>query len=249
MYIDTCSVVQREKTYTRHLLRESYRENGKVKNRTIANLSKCSEDEIAAIKIALKHKTNLAVLGTIEDVQMEEGARVGAVFCLNAVAHRIGLAQVLGNDQEGLLALWQVYARLIDQGSRLSSVRLAQSHAACDILGLKTFNEDHLYRNLAWIAEHQASIEKRLFQLRYGGDIPQLFLYDVTSSYLEGDHNILAAFGYNRDGKRRKKQLVIGLLAGPDGAPVAVRVFAGNTCDTATVAEQVQLLACSKKSK
>jgi transposase len=69
---------------------------------------------------------------------------------------------------------------------------------------------------------------------------PQLFLYDVTSSYLEGVNNILAAFGYNRDGKKGKQQLVIGLLTGPEGAPVAVRVFAGNTQDTKTVAEQIR---------
>ena len=243
MYIDTASSVQGGRTYTRYLLRESYRENGKVKHRTLANLSQCSVEEIAAFKLALKHKDNLTVLGTVEDVELEEGTRAGAVLCLNAIARRVGLAEVLGNHREGRLALWQILARLIGQGSRLSAVRLAQSHAACDILGLDSFTEDHLYANLAWLAEHQESIEKRLFRRRYGDSVPQLFLYDVTSSYLEGDHNILAAYGYNRDGKKGKKQLVIGLLAGPDGAPIAVRVFAGNTGDTATVAEQVRLLA------
>jgi len=243
MYVDSSSYTQGGKTYTRHLLRESYREGGKVKNRTHANLSHCSEEEIAAIKLALKYKSNLALLGSVEDVQMEEGSRVGAVFCLHMIAQRIGLVKVLGKSQEGLLALWQIYARLIDQGSRLSAVRLAGSHAACDILGLESFNEDHLYDNLAWLSEHQESIEKALFRLKYGASIPHLFLYDVTSSYLEGMHNILAAFGYNRDGKKGKRQLVIGLLTGPDGDPVAVRVFVGNTGDTATVADQVRSLA------
>ena len=243
MYIDSSSYSQGRKTYTRHLLRESYREDGKVKNRTHANLSHCSKEEIAAIKLALKYKSNLSLLGSIEDVQMEEGSRVGAVFCLHMIAQRLGLTKVLGKTQEGLLALWQIYARLIDQGSRLSAVRLAESHAACDILGLEAFNEDHLYDNLSWLSERQESIEKALFRLRYGESVPQLFLYDVTSSYLEGIHNILAAFGYNRDGKKGKKQLVIGLLTGPDGEPVAVRVFAGNTSDTSTVAEQVRFMA------
>jgi transposase len=243
MYIDSSSYTQGGKTYTRHLLRESYREGGKVKNRTHANLSHCSEEEIAAIKLALKYKSNLALLGSIEDVQVEAGSRVGAVFCLHMIAQRIGLTKVLGRGQEGLLALWQIYARLIDQGSSLSAVRLAESHAACDILGLESFNEDHLYDNLAWLCERQESIEKALFRLKYGESVPQLFLYDVTSSYLEGMHNILAAFGYNRDGKKGKKQLVIGLLTGPDGDPVAVRVFVGNTSDTASVAEQVRALA------
>lgn len=243
MYIDTASSVQRGKIYTRYLLRDSYREDGKVKHRTLGNLSHCSPEEIAALKLALKHKGNLSVLGTVDDISVEEGTRVGAVFCLNVIAHRLGLPGILGNHRQGRLALWQIYARLIGQGSRLSAVRLAESHAACEILGLDSFNEDHLYQNLAWLADHQESIEKRLFRHRYGDKVPQLFLYDVTSSYLEGVHNILAAFGYNRDGKKGKRQLVIGLLTGPDGVPVAVRVFEGNTSDMGTVSDQIQILA------
>jgi transposase len=106
-------------------------------------------------------------------------------------------------------------------------------------LGLEAFHEDHLYQNLAWLAQHQEEIEQRLFRQGYGAAPPHLFLYDVTSSYLEGCHNILAAFGYNRDGKKGKQQLVIGLLTGPDGDPVAVRVFAGNTADPKTVASRL----------
>ena len=245
MYIDTAKSTQSGKTYRRHLLRVSFREGGKVKHRTIANLSHCSEEEIAAIKLALRHKDNLAQLGSIKDVTMQQGARIGAVFCLKVVAERLGLAKILGNQRAGKLALWQVLARLIDQGSRLSAVRLAERHAACDILGLETFNEDHLYQNLSWLAAHQEEIEQRLFRRRYGSEPPQLFLYDVTSSYLEGVNNILAAFGYNRDGKKGKQQLVIGLLTGPEGDPVAVRVFAGNTQDPKTVTEQIRILVQS----
>jgi transposase len=195
-----------------------------------------------SLKLALKHKSNLAELGTIEDVKTKQGMRIGAVFTLNALAERIGLPKVLGHHREGRLALWQVLARFIDQGSRLSAVRLAERHAACDILGLDSFNEDHLYNNLAWLSGQQEVIEKRLFRKRYGNKTPQLFLYDVTSSYLEGVKNILAAFGYNRDGKKGKMQLVIGLLTGAEGTPVAVRVFEGNTQDPKTISEQVHTL-------
>ena len=240
MYIDTS---YSRKKYRRHLLRDSYRENGKVKHHTWANLSHCSDEEISAIKLALKNKGNLAQLINIEAVKSKQGMRVGAVLSLKAIADRIGLTRVLGNDQQGRLALWQVIARLIGQGSRLKAVRLAQSHAACDILGLEAFNEDHLYGNLAWLAQKQESVEKRLFRQRYGSEPPQLFLYDVTSSYLEGVQNVLAAFGYNRDKIKGKMQLVIGLLTGPEGAAVAVRVFDGNTPDTKTVATQVGILA------
>ena len=243
MYVDASKSVQGGRVYWRYLLRESYREHGKVKKRTIANLSRCSAAEVEAIKVGLQRKDDPASLGTVEDVQTSQGFPVGAVLALAAVAKRLGLPAALGADQAGKLALWQVLARLIDQGSRLSAVRLAASHAACDLLGLETFHEDHLYQNLAWLAEHQEGIERRLFARRYGSAPPQLFLYDVTSTYLEGVENVLGAFGYNRDGKRGKQQLVIGLLTGPDGAPVAVRVFAGNTQDPKTVDAQVRLLA------
>lgn len=243
MFIDAASSHQRGKTYTRYLLRESYREDGKVKHRTIANLSHCSQAEIDAIKLALRHKHNLSALGAIPEISLEQGSRIGAVFCLNVIAHRLGIPQTLGSHRHGQLALWQILARLIDQGSRLSAVRLAQHHAACEVIGLDAFCEDHLYENLAWLAEHQEAIEMRLFQRRFGQTPPQLFLYDVTSTYLEGVDNILAAFGYNRDRKKGKQQLVIGLLAASDGTPVAVRVFEGNTGDTATVASQVRILA------
>jgi hypothetical protein len=243
MYLDAAYSTQGGKTYRRYLLRESYRHEGKVKHRTIANLSHCSEEEIAAIRLALRHKGDLTQLGSVKELNAQQGARIGAVCCLLAVARRLGLAQALGSQRPGKLALWQVFARLMDQGSRLSAVRLAESHAACDILGLDAFHEEHLYQNLAWLAQHQEAIEQRLFRRRYGDAAPQLFLYDVTSSYLEGVNNVLAAFGYNRDGKKGKQQLVIGLLTGPEGAPVAVRVFAGNTSDPKTVAEQIRTLA------
>jgi len=125
----------------------------------------------------------------------------------------------------------------------LSAVRLAGVHAACDLLGLKSFNEDDLYANLDWLAENQAKIENRLFQKRHPHGKAPLFLYDVTGSYLEGTQNDLAAFGYCRDGKRGKMQIVIGLLCDEDGWPVSVEVFAGNTADTRTLASQIRKTA------
>ena len=245
MYVDTAKSIQRGKTYVRHLLRDSFRENGKVKHRTVANLSSCSKQEIEAIKLALRHKGNLSKLVSIDDIETRQGMRIGAVWFLKFVADRLRLTEVLGGHQQGKLGLWQIFARLIDQGSRMSAVRLAENHAACDLLGLEPFNEDHLYANLSWLAQNQERMEKQLFSLRYGQTPPRLFLYDVTSSYLEGGQNELAAFGYNRDGKKGKMQLVIGLLTDSNGDPVAVRVFEGNTSDSKTVAEQIRVLANS----
>jgi hypothetical protein len=243
MYIDTSRITRGGKTYTRHLLRESYRANGKVLHRTLANVSHCSDAEIEAIRLALRHKEALEHLGTIQDaLTLQQGLSFGAVWTVYHVARRLGIAQALGTTREGKLALWQVIARVIDQGSRLSAVRLAMSHAACDVLGLGTFDEDALYENLDWLAGAQARIEDRLFAQRKTTKPTSLFLYDVTSSYLEGTQNALAAFGYNRDGKKGKLQIVIGLLCDEDGHPVSIEVFPGNTQDPRTVASQVEKL-------
>ena len=140
--------------------------------------------------------------------------------------------------------MWQVIARVINQGSRLSAVRLARVHAAGAVLDLKRgFDENDLYKNLAWLAENQSEIEKKLFKIRRGVKKPKLFLYDVTSSYLEGEHNYFGLFGYNRDGKKGKKQIVIGLLCDEDGEAVSTEVFSGNTQDTQTFAPQVRKIA------
>ncbi len=115
-------------------MRETYREGGKVKNRTLANLSHCTPGEIEAIRLALAHKGALSVLGSLpEAVESREGLSIGAAWLVYRVARRLGIERALGTHRAGKMALWQVRARVIDPGSRLSAVRLAQTHAACDI--------------------------------------------------------------------------------------------------------------------
>src|SRR5690242_15650425 len=256
MYLDRCKVRLRGKTYSRILLRESYRHQGKVKHRTLANLSKASAQEIQAIELALKHKHDLSKL-TAElspaatpglgdqppssaQVILRQGLSLGAVAVLEGLARELGMARALGTARQGRLALWQVIARALDQGSRLSAVRLATRHAGCDLLGLEAFNEEDLYANLAWLSQQQRRIERRLFEALHPAEKPALFLYDVTSSYLEGSQNELGAFGYNRDGKRAKMQIVIGLLCNQSGTPLSIEVFAGNISDPKTVASQIK---------
>jgi hypothetical protein len=244
MYLDISVLHRKGRSYRRVLLRESYREEGEVKKRTIANLSPCSEKEIKAIGLALQHKEHLSEVGTIDGtLALRQGPSVGAVWLVYQMACRLGIAGALGRSREGKLALWQVIARVIDQGSRLSAVRFAANHAACDVLDLEAFHEEHLYANLDWLDENQQAIEKKLYRKRHGGHQVELFLYDVTSSYLEGAQNELAAFGYNRDGKRGKQQIVIGLLCDPSGMPLSIEVFAGNTQDTQTFGRQVAKVA------
>jgi len=231
--------------YTCYLLRETYRQDGKVKHRTIANLSRCSPQEIAAIRLALQHKDELAAQLSLpnQQIDLRQGLSVGGVWLLYDLAKQLGIVQALGPSREGKLALWQVIARVLDQGSRLSAVRLAGRHAACDILGLESFHEDDLYANLDWLAEQQDRIEDRLFRRLYPTQTPGLYLYDVTSSYLEGTQNELGAFGYNRDGKKGKRQIVIGLLCDALGVALSIEVFAGNTSDVKTLAHQIRKAA------
>ncbi len=224
------------------LLRESYRENGKVKNRTLANLSHCKPNEIEAMKLALKHKNDLSIFEINKGpVEIHQGLSFGAVFLVYNIAKQLGIEKILGASRAGKLALWQVIARVIDQGSRLSSVRLAGTHDACSILNItETFNEDHLYENLAWLAKEQKQIENKLYELRCQVKKSELFLYDVTSSYFEGSQNALADWGYNRDKKSGKKQVVVGLLCDDMGDPLSIEVFNGNTNDLNTFNNQIE---------
>ncbi len=244
MYVDICNYKRGDKTYSRSLLRESFRESGKVKHRTVANISHLPMNEILTLKAALTGK-----VVPVEDVPdpktmpLGQGPSIGAIFTLTTLAKRIGITDALGKSRIARLVLWLIFARIIDQGSRLSAVRLAKRHAVKQVLRLNYFDEDDLYDALDWAADNQEQIEKKLFHTRYKDAPPQLFLYDVTSSYLEGTNNELGNWGYNRDKKRGKMQIVIGLLTDPKGDPVAVRVFEGNTTDPDTCLDQIKALA------
>lgn len=246
MYLDSSTIKTKTGEYTRHLLRHSYRDKitKKVKHRSIANLSHCSKEELDAIRLALKNKNNLQQIGQIQHT-LQQGKSIGAIHLLHTIAKRIAIPQTLGNTEEAKLALWQIYARVLEQGSRLSAVRLANRHSF-EILNMEPFNEYDLYKNLQWLAENQSQIEDRLYKKI---DTNTIFMYDVTSSYLEGQYNELADYGYNRDCKKNKKQIVIGLLTNQDGIPLTIQVFQGNTSDLKTLAPQIQKVAqrfCAK---
>ena len=222
------------------LLRESFRDGDKVRTRTLANLSSWAPERIDALRRALKGEFD----GFTGELQPVCGPIFAVLFALKQLAERVGLLQVLGSERWAKLVLFLILARVAAQGSRLSAVRWATQHAVAETLGLQHFDEDDLYTALDRLAEEQEHIEDALYRqaVRQRGGAPTVVLYDVTSSYLEGERNELAAFGYNRDKKPSKAQIVIGLLTTADGEPLAVHVYEGNTADPVTVPEQVHTL-------
>lgn len=213
----------------------------KVIHRTLANLSKLPEKLVGLIESYCEAERRGETLEVSpSEVEPVVGRAYGPMAALLALARELGMERVLGTSRLASLALFLVLARVLHQGSRLSAVRWAQTQAVAETLGLGEFDEDDLYEALDWLAAEQPRIEKELAGQHSPGAI---FLYDVTSSYLEGQKNELAAAGYNRDGKRYKKQIVVGLLTDGGGTPVSVQVYEGNRADPTTVADQVHKLA------
>lgn len=221
------------------LLSESYRENGKVKHRIIANISRWPKHLIDAVSCAIKGKT----LTSLEDLEYKTGKSFGGLFALKELARKLFIEKILGSSIRGKLAMLLVLGRILTQGSRRHLTFWKDGQAIEEVLQVSKFDEDDLYETLDWLEKHQAKMEDEWFRLRFENQKVELFLYDVTSSYLEGEYNELAAYGYNRDGKKGKKQIVIGLLTSKDGEPVAVEVFEGNTSDVTTVPAQIKKMA------
>ncbi|HEU0216861.1 MAG TPA: transposase [Stellaceae bacterium] len=234
------------------LLRESYREGGRVRKRTLLNLSDWPPERIAGFKALLKGGRVVADLPAVATTGSPAAMTIlrslphGHVAAALGTARKIGLDRLLGPDRNRCrnLVLALVIQRLLDPGSKLAAARaLSPETAASSLggeLGLGAVDEEELYRALDWLAVRQPAIETALARRHLQGGT--LVLYDVTSSYLEGRCCPLARFGYNRDGKHGKLQIVYGLLCAADGCPVAVEVFDGDTADPATLAAQVKKL-------
>ena len=240
MFIQKIHKKTKTKTYTSVVLMENYREGKKVKHRIISNLSKWPKELIAGLDAILKGRK----ITTIDDLELSLGKSFGGILAVSEIAKRLGIKQALGNSKQAKLALFQIAGRIISQGSRnYLANQWAKSQAIEKIFKLNNFTEDPLYANLAWLSKNQRTIERKLYEYRNKRKpTKEIFLYDVTSSYLEGDKNELGAFGYNRDKKKGKKQIVIGLLTDKEGYPLSVEVFKGNTGDTKTVSSQLEKL-------
>jgi transposase len=212
----------------------------KVVHRTLANLSKLPPGLIDLVEryCAAERAGETLELSAASAPMI--GPAYGPLAALLALARECGIEKALGKTRMGRLALFLVLARVLHRGSRRSAARWAGTQATAPILGLERFDEEDLYRALDWLEAEHLRVERALAPKRPSG---ATFLYDVTSSYLEGQQNELAAPGYNRDGKRFKKQVVVGLLTDAGGEPVSVHVYEGNRADPTTVPDRVQWLA------
>jgi len=239
MYID---IVPNRNSPPAVLLRESYREGGKVKKRTIANLSKLPMDVIDQLRIVLRG--GHAIESFEESIEVLRSLPHGHVAAVLGTLIKCGLDHIISSEKSRVLSLIlaMIIARIIEPQSKLATARGLDPETASsslgEVLGLGPVSENELYFAMDWLSGEQERIENTLAAKHLQGGA--LVLYDITSTYFEGRTCPLAHLGYSRDGKSDKLQIVIGLLCAPDGCPVAVEVFEGNTADSATVESQVK---------
>jgi hypothetical protein len=225
------------------LLRESYRDGDRVKNRTLANLSDWAPERIETLRAALRGD-KLVPAG--EGMEIVRALPHGHVAAALGMARQIGLEELLpdGPERQRNLALALIVERLIDPAPKLATARALDETTASNslgvTLGLGEVKAKEVYAALDWLGMAQSSIEDALAR-RHLCD-GTLVLYDVSSSYVEGRCCELADFGHSRDHRSDKMQIVYGLLCSPDGCPVAIEVFEGNTGDPSTVGNQIAKL-------
>jgi transposase len=222
-----------------YLLRESYREGKKVRKRTIANLSALSDEQIDAIRAVLSGQ----VVRPVEELWQTTRSRShGAVQAVRVAMQRLGFESLIASrtSPERDVVCAMVAARVLAPHTKLATTRWWHTTTLAEEYGVLEADEMDLYAAMDWLLERQGQIEKKLAarHLSEGG----LALYDLSSSYFEGNRCPLAKIGYSRDGKRNTPQVNYGLLTTRAGCPVAISVYEGNTADASTLMPQVKQL-------
>jgi len=220
------------------LLRESYRENGKVKSRTLANLSKLPAEAIDVLRRSLKGET---LFSTDSFEIIEDGSPAhGHVDAVTTAMRRLDFSKLICSRRSPQrdLVVAMVVARILEPKSKLATTLWWADTTLPEMLDVSDADEDDLYDAMDWLLERQGGIENKLTDRHLKNDA--LALYDLTSSYFEGQTCPLAALGHNRDGKKGKLQVNYGLLTNRKGIPVSVSIFEGNTGDPKTLMPQVE---------
>src|SRR5680860_392336 len=224
------------KMYSAHLLMQSYREEGKVRKRTLANLTPLGDEIVGVVKAMLQGH---AVRAVDEVFTLSRSVPHGQVEAVLSAMRRLGAGELLAarSSRERSLVLGLIAQRVIDPLSKLASTRAWSSTTLGAELGIGDANEDEVYLAMDWLLKRQEQIEGKLAKrhLKDGARV----MFDLSSTYLEGEKCRLAAYGYSRDKKRGKKQVNWGLMTDPEGRPISVSVYPGNTSDSTTVMGQV----------
>jgi hypothetical protein len=243
MYVESPSKTYRARdgqarTYRTHLLRRSYRADGKVKKETLANLSALPDSAIAALKASL---SGSLLVDAGDMFEIERSLPHGHVAAAHVMASRLGLKKLLGPDCEQRdLAYGLIIARAVAPASKLATTRWWADTTLGPDLGIADASTDEVYAAMDWLFSRQDAIEKKLAarHLARGG----LALFDLSSAWLEGHSCPLGAFGHSRDGKKNREQIEFGMVTSRAGIPVAIRVFAGNTSDSVAFGEIIPVV-------
>jgi hypothetical protein len=227
------------RVYATHLLRRSYRENGRVKNETLGNLSHLPQPLIEVVRRSLRGEVFVPLDARLEVLRSRPHGHVHAV---RLAMQRLGMDSLLGSrpspERERLCAL--IAARVLAPHTKLATTRWWHTSTLAEEFGVSAADEDDLYAAMDWLLERQPLIERKLAARHLGQGA--MALYDLSSSYFEGTHCPLGRIGYNRDGKRNKLQVNYGLLTTRTGCPISVSVYEGNTGDARTLMPQVAKL-------
>jgi len=246
MYIAVTRKKYKDTYHEQILLRESYREDGKVKTRTLLNLTNKPKKQVEAIAAALKNKDDIVITAKNQG----EGKTIAFSFVIIFIMKLLGIFKAIGKSYEAKIAMILIAARIVLQSSRLQALYWAKEEdKILDLLKFEQEEKDKLndrtiYLGLDYIEQNQENIENKLFKSYYGKNPPKRVFYDVTSSYVEGDykHSELVTYGYNRDKKKGKAQIVIGLLTDENGHAISIHTYKGNKNDVATFADQLDKL-------
>ena len=240
VHVDKITTTVKGVTYTNYYLRRSYRQDGKVKHETLGNLSDLPVHVIDLIRRSLKGETFIPASEAFRTTRARPHGHVEAIL---RMIHRLGLDVLLasGPSRRRDLVLALIAERLLFPCSKLATTRHWHDTTLAEELGVQDATEDELHAAMDWLLGRQKAIETKLAQrhLADGGVV----LYDVSSSYYEGETCPLARRGHDRDGKTGRPIIVYGVLTDADGRPVAVQVYPGDTGDAATVPDQVDKLS------